>query len=348
LRIDGEIRDKIASTLTKQVAFEKTVTDLYMNLTQEEDEINKRMDSLSRQFQQERQLRSKLAALLQVATSDIEDVEDCLQCIWYGEVTPRHAARLASMAALDHTPHFWLDIYVSVPHGLQLMYTSTIYSNANVTVRPEQEYNIVQDGINEFLLHLGHPTTAPITEKDVVFLSSHECQQCALFVHLENDLYRCVKAGQLTCDDKSANYTTDERLQTANRRVCWNQQIKIDEQRLTLKEIILDLSSDKLDLDSLLLKRELEGMRATLDNPAIRHRGHQAGGMKLQNELQSAQRDLTTFIQDTKLDMAVEFTKPTNYIPWTILLILTLTVMFLISVIVWKCRNVSSPAPQSA
>ena len=74
-----------------------------------------------------------------------------------------------------------------------------------------------------------------------------------------------------------------------------------------------------------------------LDHPHILQQRKTAADVKLQQELQEAQQDLNTFIEDTKMDLSMEFSKPTTYIPMTVLGIVTTIVCVLLILIIIKC-----------
>ena len=104
LIIDKEIRDKITSTLTRQLSFEHTIAAAYSNLTQEEDLLHRKVNEAIVQNKRDRAHASKLRGLLHIATQDIENMEDCLSAIWQQQASPRQAARLSMKAGLKTTP----------------------------------------------------------------------------------------------------------------------------------------------------------------------------------------------------------------------------------------------------
>jgi hypothetical protein len=119
--------------------------------------------------------------------------------------------------------------------------------------------------------------------------------------------------------------------------MCWNQRIKIDSNRIFSKQYHLDLSASNLELDALLARRALSSPQAYLDHPHILQQRKTAADVKLQQELQEAQQDLNTFIEDTRMDLSMEFSKPSTYIPLTVLGIVTTIVSVLVILIIIKC-----------
>jgi hypothetical protein len=264
LKIDHEIREKIKNTLTKQIAFEQTLTNLYQNISQEEITIHQKMERLTLKMKRESLQRARIGTLMQIANTDRENMEDCLEAIWKGEVSPRHAARLALQAGLDHTPHLRLERYSSCPMGLTLNYSSILYDR--VEMLTEMTGNGLQVWHNDlsYLLHRGHPVSSPITERDVLYFPSASCSECALVVHIDRDLYKVTRSGSLVCNGLPLNQTEGDRLTLPKDRICWNQKIKIDSNRILSKQYHLDLSASNLELDALLARRALSSPQSYL------------------------------------------------------------------------------------
>ncbi len=59
LRVDEELRDKVASTLTRQVYFEREIVSAIGNLSTEEDRVVEQVDVLEEKYRldKERELR---------------------------------------------------------------------------------------------------------------------------------------------------------------------------------------------------------------------------------------------------------------------------------------------------
>ncbi len=166
LRIDNEIRDKITNALTRQLSFEKTITGVYANLTAEEDTLHRKIDTLHLQMKRDRALQGKIMALLQVALTDIQDLEDTLEVLWTGLPNFRHSARLAAQAALSFTPHLTLVNFTHQTSGIRILYQAYLYKEIDARTTDCNTYLVVATDEHSYALHPGHLPSLPITDRD--------------------------------------------------------------------------------------------------------------------------------------------------------------------------------------
>jgi hypothetical protein len=310
LKIDNDIRDKVVTTLARQVTFEKSIAAYYTNLTREEEQMHKRIDTIATQRIKDKHQISRLMILSAVAMDDIKDMEDTLHILWTGDVPARHAVKLARYANL---PKVALFTYVGVQPGVEgpvLEYTARTYQTTPATATPTDSHINLKTSHSMYLLHMGYSLHLPITELEVM-ATGQDCVTCAHLVHLVKTTYKVTHSGELSCTDRpTGNLTVGHHLQIGQNTTCWNRAIKVDAQRIRHKEYVLDPAADK-KLDSALLQRNIDRDKLSLMTPTQDKEMHQMVNFKLQHEILQAQQDLDTFIVDTKTDMTVQFSHST-------------------------------------
>jgi len=346
LIIDKEIREKITNTLTRQLSFEHTIAAVYSNLTQEEDALHRKLDDLIIQTKKNKAHTSKLSALLHVANNDIQNMEDCLSAIWHQQASPRQAARLTAKAGLKVTPLLQLAGHSSIPHGVLLEFHAYTYKTILVNLQNQDTYLLATTADTSYYLHLGHPVQLPISVQDAL-AQSGRCDSCAVAVHTSDGLYKIVRAGSLACshDNANRNYTEGDRLYVHEGTRCWNEILNIEPRALAMKEYLINLGLSEVEMDGLILQKELGDETVHLEDPRSFRARHTMNNLKLQQELKTAQQGLSTFIATTKTDMSMSFGNSGHFVTWGILGVTTPILLAIVAGILWRCRVASSSRP---
>ena len=339
--IDKEIREKITNTLTRQLSFEHTISAVYTNLTQEEDALHRKLDDLTKQVTRNKALTSKMAALLHVATMDLQDMEDCLEVLWQRQANPRQATRLATKAGITTVPHLRLHNHTAAEGvGVIFLFETYIYKDVLVQLQQEEGYLVAAIADHSLYLHPGHHPQLPLTPRDTV-ARNIVCTRCAIPVHIDHNMYKIAKEGQLTCSDGNATreYAVGDWLNVGEGVRCWNDLALIDPAPVALVEYNINLAVTDVELDTLLLKKEMASGVATVEQPHHRLVGHRLSQLKLQRELQAAQQDLNTFIATTRTDMTQVIGDSGHYVTWTILAVTTPLLLAIVLGILWSCKR---------
>ena len=308
VKIDAEIRDKITATLTRQLAFEKTIAGVYGNLSREEESIQRRLDVLEARGETERAQLVRLSALSRLALDDVEELEDVLEAVRLGEVNTRHATRLSYRAGLQSVAHFRVDGVSSTEVGPSVQFAARIYGL--VAVRREvvfENYVELETQKTTYLLHKSHSMSVPISEVEVRATST-TCSACGLLVSMGGAVYKSVRQGEVTCNGRSMNLTLGQVLLLGAAEDCENAAMRVGDRHLNVRRVAVDLEESS-GVDSLFLKRAVETGRLTAESSAAAKEQHLLGNLKLQSELGAAQQDLSNFIEETKIDMSVDYVK---------------------------------------
>jgi len=338
LIIDKEIRDKITSTLTRQLSFEHTIAAAYSNLTLEEDALHRKVDDIVTQNKRNRAHASKLRGLLHIAVQDIENMEDCLSAIWQQQASPRQAARLAVKAGLKTTPPLHLLHFTGTDQGIILTFQTSLWRTTAVKIWKNPTHTLVETDEDSYYLHIGHPLHLPIDSHDPRALTG-TCPTCAIAVHIDDTTYKIVQEGHMTCnhDNKKNNYTRDDLVTVYNGLTCWNEKMKIEPKTPNLKVYSINLALTDVEIDSIILQRELGNTDIQLDGHFNQQKSHKMTNLKLQQELKTAQQGLSNFISTTKTDMSMSFGNSGHYISWGILAVTTPILLFIVAGIMWRC-----------
>ena len=201
-------------------------------------------------------------------------------------------------------------------------------------------YTLAETEEDNYYLHPGHPQHLPIDQHDPRALPG-QCPPCAIAVHLDDVNYKIARGGYLTCshDHTKRNYTKDDLLEVHNGLLCWNEITKIEPRAPHLKEYHINLGLTEVEIDSIILQRELGEAHIHLDGHPSRQTDHKMTNLKLQQELRTAQQGLSTFISTTKTDMSLSFGNSGHYISWGILAVITPILLIIVSIIFWKCTT---------
>ena len=306
VRLDGEIRDKIRDTLSRQVSFDRTISTIYGNLTREEEKIQERLDKLYTQRSKDRAQVTRLRVLAQVAKDDIEDMEDILDSLWTGMVGSRHAMKLSDMAGLSTMAKLKVESLQCGNRNPTIQYTTTLYQTQKAEIIVTPHYQLAKTDSEGYFLHSGHSLSHPLSTKEVT-TTYMNCTPCAILVHLKDNDYRVAVPCELTCtNQQQMTIGEGSTITVRENETCWNTQMKL-ERRSIPKRIYKLNTSSKDRMDAIMLDRDKQREQSFLDNHAEQHQVHLLTALKMQHDLNLAQQDLDNFVADTQIDKNLQF-----------------------------------------
>jgi hypothetical protein len=180
LRVDEELRDKVASTLTRQVYSEKEIVSAIGNLSAEEDKVMERIDVLEEKYRLDRERELRMDAHRFTLMEDVDRLEDILEAVVTGVVNTRHAAFLSALAGLLHVASFEFVNVTATSTGVTVRYLTRLYKTVEVKdVFMSVSYSQVRTPTRDYFLHLSHGVEMPLTEMEVQG-TREECVECAV------------------------------------------------------------------------------------------------------------------------------------------------------------------------
>jgi hypothetical protein len=200
LRVDEEMRNKVADTLTRQVYYEKELTMAIGNITMEEDKMESRMIELERKHSSDQDRGVRMAAHRFTLMEDVDRLEDVLEAVETGSVNTRHAAYLSAKAGMSRVASYEFLNLTSVDKKLVVRYLTRLFSEVVVDVVATSATTVqIRTPTREYYLHVSHGPEMPLTEMEVQG-TRDVCDGCALLVHTGNRRYLVVESGDLTCE----------------------------------------------------------------------------------------------------------------------------------------------------
>ena len=339
MKIDEEIREKITHTLSRQVAFEKSIAAFYGNLTREEEVMQKKLDDLYNQRNKDRAQTTRQMTLKTIAMEDIRELQDILTSIKTGEATIRQAIRLSNKAGLKSIADFQYSKSDSGDTGPVVTYRARLYSQTLAQVTAMDNYDIYETRKQTYAIHKGHVKQEPITEWEAK-LTHKTCTNCAIVVHLTNGHYKTVQPGMITCNNQQRQLVMGEILVITPTDNCNNDVTNLKQQHTQIRNIIVKMDGDN-PADIAFLKKVIEVDNLQVQQHTNNKQQHTNNNMKLQHELQMAQQDISNFIEETKTDMTVQYMQDT--ITWSAVggmgLIVTLIVMCILGRCCINCKG---------
>jgi hypothetical protein len=132
LRVDEELRDKVASTLTRQVYFEREIVSAIGNLSAEEDKVVERVDVLEEKYRLDKERELRMDAHRFTLMEDVDRLEDILEAVVTGVVNTRHAAFLSAQAGLSRVASFEFMNVTATSTGVTVRYLTRLYQTVEV------------------------------------------------------------------------------------------------------------------------------------------------------------------------------------------------------------------------
>jgi hypothetical protein len=337
-QLDEDIRNKVTSTLTRQMAYEKTITDIIGNITNEEEVLGSHLSELARRHNEDIGKLTRLNVHHQIILEDIDKLEDVISAVWTGEATVRHAVFLSSKANLPTVAHFRTVGLYTDRNGPVIRFSTRLFKTVDVlAVNQSKAVTTLSTLGRTYYLHPGHNLLLPLTELEVRG-TRIPCPSCAVLVHIDHQRYLTVSPGRLSCTHGTTtmplNLTLGQQVDLHPEDNCVNEAVHIGRQMLRLQEFEIDTTGDKA-IDTLLTAKvgqqdtQVETMVAMKD-------AHRLLNMKLRQDVTMAQEDISTFVQDTSLALDT-VTLSTGFSLGGVAIVATIVVLIILCILC-RCR----------
>ena len=341
LRVDEELRGKVTDTLTRQVMYEKELTQAIGNITAEEDKMEGRLQVVIEQQSRDRERSLRMDGHRFTLMEDVDRLEDILEAVVTGVVNTRHSAYLSSMAGLSRVASFEYLNMTATSGRVSVHYLTRLFREVEVEVLAKDALLVqLRTPGQEYYLHVSHSLEMPLTEHEVRG-TRDECSYCAVLVHTGSLRYLAVKAGNLTCmssvDDsrQTGSLSAGEVIVLRRTDECQNKRMSVSVGGRHLSHYIVSASGAD-PLDTLMLRR-----RERLDQRPTGGRGitspHAALNMHLRQNLGMAQQDIENLIAETQEPFKLYTVTSSSTVVW--LLFLSVFAVALFVLIVRKCRQ---------
>jgi hypothetical protein len=337
-QLDEDIRNKVTSTLTRQMSYEKTISDIIGNITNEEEVLGSHLSELARRHNEDIGKLTRLNVHHQIILEDIDKLEDVISAVWTGEATVRHAVFLSAKANLPTVANFrTVGLYMD-RNGPVVRFSTRLFKTVDVlAVNKSKTATTLSTLGRTYYLHPGHNLLLPLTEMEVRG-TRIPCPTCAVLVHVDHQRYLTVTPGRLSCTHGSEvlplNLSLGQQVDLRAEDNCVNEAVHIGRQMLRLQEFEIDTTGDKA-VDTLLTAKvgqqdtQVETMMAMKD-------AHRLLNMKLRQDVTMAQEDISTFVQDTSL--ALDSVTLSTGVSLGGVALVMLVVALIILCIVCRCR----------
>jgi hypothetical protein len=338
LRVDEELRDKVADTLTRQVYYEKELTMAVGNITMEEDKLESRVSELEQKHKSDKDRDSRMAAHRFTLMEDVDRLEDVLEAVVTGGVNTRHAAFLSTKAGLSRVASYeFLNLTIADGKNLVVCYLTRLFNEVVVEVVATSATTVqIRTPTREYYLHASHGPEMPLTEMEVQG-TRDGCDGCALLVHTGNRRYLVVESGELTCEAAGSpsvlhNMSAGEILSIKRDAVCKNRLMLVSSRGRHVSHYAVSASGAD-PIDSLVLRRK-ERVDQRLDGSHSVISTHSALNMHLRQNLGMAQQDIENLVAETQESFKMYTVVSSGTTAW--LSLITLLAILLICLIVRK------------
>jgi hypothetical protein len=338
LRVDEEVRSKVADTLTRQVYFEKELTMAIGNITEEEEKMEGKLRALEEKHDLDRGRATRMNAHRFTLMEDVDRLEDVLEAVVTGFVNIRHAAYLSSKAGLSYVASYeFLNLTMS-DRKVTISYLTRLFADVAVEVVATSASVVqVRSPSREYFLHISHGPEMPLTELEVQS-TRDECVSCALLVHTGSRRYPVVESGSLTCTSLRGlasdvhNLSVGEVLTIEIGAKCGNKRMLVTSEGRHVSHYVVRASG--IDpLFSLVLRRRERGDQKVDGSHSVTS-SHSALNMHLRQNLGMAQQDIENLIAETQESFKMYTVTSSGTTAW--LSVITLLAVVLICLIVRK------------
>jgi hypothetical protein len=337
-QLDEDIRNKVTSTLTRQMSYEKTITDIIGNITNEEEVLGSHLSELAKRHNEDIGKLTRLNVHHQVILEDIDKLEDVISAVWTGEATVRHAVFLSSKANLPTVAHFrTVGLYMD-RNGPVVRFSTQLFKTVDVlAVNQSKAVTTLSTLGRTYYLHPGHNLRLPLTELEVRG-TKIPCPTCAVLVHMDHQRYLTVSPGRLSCTHAATvlplNLSMGQQIDLHPEDNCVNEAVHIGRQMLRLQDFEIDTTGDKA-VDTLLTAKI--GQRDThVETMVAMKDAHRLLNMKLRQDVTMAQEDISTFVEDTSLALH-SVTLSTGFSLGGVAVVTTIVIIIVLC-IVCRCR----------
>jgi hypothetical protein len=346
LQLDKDIRDRVTETLSRQVSFEKDLSEALSSVHKEEENMEAQILALGRTHERDQGRSTRLMVNRHMIQDDMEKLEDVLHAVWTGTANARHSTFLSFRAGLQQVAAFRYVNCTGSPTGITVTYTSRLYrSSAVVSVQDQEDglYRVLETVDRVYYLHSSHHLSAPVTEREVRGFRS-SCLECAVLVYLGHDEYLAVRPGAITCSVggilATFNLTQSAVLVLSATDYCSNLVVQTGGGLLRTQVYKVDTSMD-LMLDSLLLQKATS---AGSDVETLAHlkKAHEAVTLKIKKDASVAQMEMKGLIADT--DRQFFMHQMQSYASWGLLFVISAVVMAAIVLVCCRYRAAKKAA----
>jgi hypothetical protein len=338
LRVDGEMRSKVADTLSRQVYYEKELTQAIGNLTDDEERMEGKLRALEETHSLDKERGIRMNGHRFTLMEDVDRLEDVLEAVVTGAVNTRHAAYLSAKAGLSRVASYeFLNLTVS-NKVVTVRYLTRLFKEVEVEVIATSASVVqVRSPSREYYLHASHGPEMTLTELEVQG-TRDECASCALLVHTGSRRYLVVGGGNLTCatpqhpDGTVQSLSAGEVIAIERDASCRNKQMLVSSKGRHVTHYLVRASG--IDpLDSLVLRRR-EQVDQKLDGSHSVTSAHSALNMHLRQNLGMAQQDIENLITETQESFKLYTVTSSGTTAW--LSVITILAIVLICLIVRK------------
>jgi hypothetical protein len=139
------------------MSYEKTITDIIGNITNEEEVLGSHLSELAKRHNEDIGKLTRLNVHHQIILEDIDKLEDVISAVWTGEATVRHAVFLSSKANLPTEAHFrTIGLYMD-RNGPVVRFSTRLFTTVDVlAVNQSKAVTTLSMLGRSYYLHLSH------------------------------------------------------------------------------------------------------------------------------------------------------------------------------------------------
>jgi hypothetical protein len=338
LKVEEEMKNKITSALSHQTSYEKVLSASIANISRETETLLAQNHNLAQTHHRDKKQEEKLLTHYKIFMDDVEKLEDIIHAVWTGTTNTRHATYLSSRAGLQQVANFRYLETVSTDSGPSFRFTTRLYRNAEVMSVTPVKGGAVMVETTDRLYHL-HPSqdlTLPLTEQEVTG-SRSPCADCALLVHIGNNVYKTYQSGAITCrlnnEESLRNLTIGQQISIPSPTICLNRAVQIGGLSLRIRTFNVDTSRDKA-VDVLLLRKDMDNKAIHVEDLAASRTSHDLMNLRLAHDLATAGQDIDNLVLDNSYQVAESRLATSISAGW--LIGVTVAVLGVISLIIWR------------
>ena len=259
------------------------------------------------------QLTSRVALHSYLVDTDLDLMEEMLLSYTAGEATPRHALRLATRAGLSSTTHFvpssWALTEARGDRVFSVVFEAYLMQKTGILeAQSAWGHTLVRTGERAYLVHFGTVLDGAHLSTEETRLTGVICEQCALFVHYQAEVYRAAKEGMYTCWTSAGEEV--EREAKVNEMVklpvplnCSNLAMSLGAARLRIRE--LNICDNAREPDDYREVSSLLAGGAFAKEVVTAAAGHRELQLKLQADQEMVQSELAALMKSADNDSSL-------------------------------------------
>jgi hypothetical protein len=323
------------------VAYEREMTDAVSNLTLEEDKLNARMAEVADKHEFDIERNYRMAAHRFIMMEDVDQLEDILEAVVTGVVSPRHAVYLSAKAGLSHVASFTFLNLTESRRGVIVTYLSRLFHEVEAEEAVvEPPYHLLTTAAMRYYLHSSHDLSLPLTEEETR-ATQLPCESCAIIVHLGMRKYLVVRGGGLSCSYGGSPvvmkmFEKGDTFRIGHDDVCKNDAMIVSNQGLHVSHYTV-VTSGEDPLGALVLKRKTSAS-SDLSGVHQMSSAHAALNLRLRQNVGAAQADIDRMMSETQ--RTFDSFSLSSYSSFGWLGIISVIMCILLSLIVMQCVKV--------